>query len=393
MAGFSKSRLERVRGVLDGHVRRGAAPGVVAVLARGGETVVESAGDIRPDSIFRIASMTKPVAAVAALILVEECVLRLDDPVDGYLPELAGRRVLTRVDAPLDDTVPAERAITLRDLLTFRLGLGFGQGMWGPPGSVPIMDALNDLPNGRPAPAAVPGPEEWMRRVGALPLVCQPGERWLYNIGSDILGVLIARACGQTFEEFLRERIFEPLGMPDTGFWVPAASIDRLPPLYTADPGTGERVVDDPPSGQWAAPPAFQSGSGGLVSTADDYAAFAAMLRGGGVYRGVRLLSRPAVSLMTSDQLPAAVKAVSGLMPGDFDDTGWGFGVSVVTRRTQLYHCAGTYGWNGGLGTTWVNDPAEDLTLILLTNQAFTSPVPPVINQDFWTSAYQALDD
>jgi CubicO group peptidase (beta-lactamase class C family) len=393
MAGFSKSRLERVRGVLDGHVRRGAAPGVVAVLARGGETVVESAGDVRPDSIFRIASMTKPVAAVAALICVEECVLRLDDPVDEYLPELAGRRVLTRLDAPLDDTVPAERAITLRDLLTFRLGLGFGDGMWGPPGSVPIMDALGELRGGMPAPAAVPAPDEWMRRLGQLPLAYQPGERWLYNLGSDILGVLIARACGQTFEGFLRERIFEPLGMADTGFWVPAASVDRLPPQYTTDPGTGQPVLYDPPSGQWAAPPAFESGAGGLVSTADDYAAFAAMLRGGGVYRGVRILSRPAVSLMTSDQLPAEVKAVSGLLPGDFDDTGWGFGVSVVTRRTQLYHCVGTYGWNGGLGTTWVNDPAEDLTLILLTQQAFTTPVPPAINRDFWTSAYQALDD
>src|ERR1700728_4125952 len=161
MTGFSKSRLERVRGVLDGHVRRGAAPGAVALLSRGGETVVEAVGDVRPDSIFRIASMTKPIVAVAALILAEECVLRLDDPVDEYLPELAGRRVLTRLDAPLDDTVPAERAITLRDLLTFRLGLGFGAGMWGPPGTVPIMDAINDLPNGKPAPAAVPGPDEW----------------------------------------------------------------------------------------------------------------------------------------------------------------------------------------------------------------------------------------
>jgi CubicO group peptidase (beta-lactamase class C family) len=393
MAGFSKSRLERVRGALDDHLRRGAAPGVVAVLARGGETLVEAAGDVRPDSIFRIASMTKPVAAVAALILVEECVLRLDDPVEEYLPELASRRVLTRLDGPLDDTVPAERAITLRDLLTFRLGLGLGDGMWGPPGSVPIMDALSGLPTGPPAPASAPGPDEWMRRLSLLPLAYQPGERWLYNLGSDILGVLIARASGQSFEEFLRERIFEPLGMPDTGFWVPAASIDRLSPLYTIDPGSGKPVIEDPPAGQWSAPPAFESGAGGLVSTADDYAAFAAMLRGGGVYRGVRILSRAAVSLMTSDQLPAEVKAVSGLMVGDFDDMGWGFGVSVVTRRTQLYHHVGTYGWNGGLGTTWVNDPAEDLTLILLTQQAFTSHLPPALNRDFWTTAYQALDD
>ena len=391
--GFSKTRLERVRGALDGHVQGGAAPGVVAVLARGSETVLEASGDAQPDSIFRIASMSKPVAAVAALICVEECALRLDDPVDHYLPELAGRRVLTRPDGPLDETVPAERAITLRDLLTFQLGLGFGAGLWGPPGTVPIMDALaEELRGGMPAPAAVPEPDEWMRRLGRLPLAYQPGQRWLYNLGSDIIGVLIARACGQPFGEFLQERIFEPLGMADTGFWVPAAALGRLLPQYTTDTATGQPVVYDPPEGQWATPPAFPSGAGGLVSTAEDYLAFASMLRGGGAHRGVRILSRAAVSLMTADQLPAAVKAVSGLMPGDFDAMGWGFGVSVVTRRTELYHSVGTYGWNGGLGTTWVNDPAEDLTLILLTQRAFTSPVPPTINRDFWTSAYQALD-
>jgi CubicO group peptidase (beta-lactamase class C family) len=393
MTGFSKTRLGRVRGALDDHVQGGAAPGVVAVLARGGETVLEATGDVQPDSIFRIASMSKPVAAAAALILVEECVLRLDDPVDEYLPELADRRVLTRPDGPLDDTVPAERAITLRDLLTFQLGLGFGAGLWGPPGTLPIMDALAaELGGGRPGPAAVPEPDEWMRRLGRLPLIYQPGQRWLYNLGSDILGVLIARAAGQPFDEFLRERLFEPLGMADTGFWVPAASLGRLLPQYTSDE-TGQRVVYDPPDGQWATPPAFASGAGGLVSTAEDYLAFASMLRGGGAHRGVRILSRAAVSLMISDQLPAAVKAVSGLAPGDFDATGWGFGVSVVTRRTELYHGVGTYGWSGGLGTSWVNDPAEDLTLILLTQQAFTSAAPPTINRDFWTSAYQALDD
>jgi len=391
-AGFSKSRLDRMRGVLNAHVQRGV-PGVVALLSRGSETLVESAGDVRPDSIFRIASMSKPVAAVAALILLEECVLSLDDPVEEFLPELANRRVLTRFDAPLDDTVAANRAITLRDLLTFQFGLGFGQGMWGPPGSVPIMDALGELRQGMPAPAMVPEPEEWLRRFALLPLAYQPGERWLYNTGSDVLGVLVARASGQPFGDFLRERIFEPLGMDDTGFWVPAASIDRLPPQYTTDSETGEQVVYDLPSGQWSTPPAFPSGAGGLVSTADDFAAFASMLRGGGVHRGVRILSRPSVSLMTSDQLSAEVKAVSGLAPGDFDAMGWGFGVSVVTRRTQPYHSVGTYGWNGGLGTTWVNDPAEDLTLILLTQLAFTSHLPPAVNRDFWTTAYQALDD
>ena len=393
MNGFSKTRLGRVRDVLAGHVQRGTVPGVVALLSRGGQTHLEQAGDVSPDTIFRISSMTKPVTAVAAMILVEECVLRLDDPVDEYLPELASRRVLTRLDAPLSDTVPASRPVTVRDVLTFTLGLGFGQGMWGPPGTVPIMDALTALGQGMPAPAGFPDPDEWLRRLGELPLICQPGERWLYNTGSDVLGVLIARASGQPFEEFLRERIFTPLGMADTGFSVPAGSLNRLPAEYLTDPGSGAPVLYDPPDGQWATPPAFPSGAAGLVSTVDDYAAFASMLAGGGAYQGVRILSRPSVTLMTSDQLTDAQKAVSGLAPGDFDNMGWGFGVSVVTRRTSLYHSAGTYGWSGGLGTTWVNDPAEDLVLLMMTQRAWASHLPPTICRDFWTAAYQALDD
>ena len=392
MGGFSKSRLSRVADLLAGSVQRGEAGEVVALLSRDGETQVETAGGADPDTIFRIASMSKPVVAVAALVLVEECALRLDDPVDEFLPELASRRVLTRLDAPLDDTVPAERAITLRDLLTFQLGLGFGQGMWGPPGSVPIMDALGALRGGMPQPAAVVEPDEWMRQLGALPLVAQPGTRWLYNTGSDILGVLIARVTGQPLGDFLQERVFQPLGMTDTGFWVPPDSISRLPTQYSRD-ACGELVVYDRPDGQWSTPPAFPSGAGGLVSTALDYLAFASMLMSGGMHRGVRILSRPSVSLMTSDQLPASVKAVSGLAPGDFDAMGWGFGVSVVTRRTQVYHSVGTYGWNGGLGTTWANDPAENLTLILLTQHAFTSHLGPVLLGDFSTTAYQALED
>jgi CubicO group peptidase (beta-lactamase class C family) len=393
VGGFSTSRLERVRNLLARSVRRGEVPGAVALLARDGETHVEHAGDVRPDTIFRISSMTKPITAVAAMICVEECVLRLDDPVDEYLPELASRQVLTRLDGPLDDTVPAARAITVRDLLTFRLGLGFGHGMWGAPGSVPIMDALGALGQGAPAPAAVPEPEEWMRQLGALPLAYQPGERWLYNTGSDVLGVLIARATGQRLEDFMRERIFAPLQMADTGFSVPPGSAGRLPTQYATDPGSGELAVYDPPAGQWSAPPAFPSGAGGLVSTAGDYAAFASMLLAGGAYRGVRVLSRPSVSLMTSDQLPAEVKAVSGLMLGDFDDMGWGFGLSVVTRRTQLYDSVGNYGWSGGLGTTWINDPTENLTLLLLTQRAWTSHLPPALCRDFLTTAYQALED
>jgi len=191
----------------------------------------------------------------------------------------------------------------------------------------------------------------------------------------------------------LRERLFTPLGMTDTGFSVPPESLDRLPTEYATDRETGAAVVYDPPNGQWSAPPAFPSGGGGLVSTIGDYAAFAAMLMGAGRYHGARILSPASVSLMTSDQLTASQKAVSGLMPGDFDDMGWGFGMSVVTRRTSLYHRVGTYGWTGGLGTAWYNDPAEDLVMILLTQQALTSPVSPAVFRDFWTTTYAAIED
>lgn len=289
--------------------------------------------------------------------------------------------------------VPGAIALVARDVLTFTLGLGYGQGMWGPPGTVPIMDALMALGQGAPKPAEVPPVDEWLRRLGELPLVSQPGERWLYNTGSDVLSVLIARASGQRLEDFLRDRLFTPLGMADTGFSVPAESLDRLPAEYATDMETGATVVYDPPNGQWSTPPAFPSGAGGLVSTIGNYAAFAAMLMGGGRYLGVRLLSPASVSLMTSDQLTASQKAVSGLMPGDFDDMGWGFGMSVVTRRTSLYHRVGTYGWTGGLGTAWYNDPAEDLVTILLTQRALTSPATPAIFRDFWTTAYAAIED
>jgi CubicO group peptidase (beta-lactamase class C family) len=179
------------------------------------------------DTIFRISSMTKPITAAGAMILVEECKLRLDEPVDRLLPELAGRIVLKRLDGPLEDTVPAKRPITLRDLLTFRMG--FGQ-MMARSDIYPILQAGHKLQigMGEPNPAAMPAPDEWMGRLGSLPLMHHPGEKWMYNTGSDVLGVLIARASGQTFETFLRERVFEPLGMKDTAFSVPAEKLDRF---------------------------------------------------------------------------------------------------------------------------------------------------------------------
>jgi CubicO group peptidase (beta-lactamase class C family) len=387
VSAFVRGRLARVRDVLARHVEHGAAPGAVALLARGGSAEVLVCGDVSRDTIFRISSMTKPVTAVAAMICVEECLLRLDDPVDDLLPELARRRVLVRADGPLAETVPAVRAITVRDLLTFTFGLGLVFD------AAPIGDALEALAQGIPRPALPPAPDEWMRRVGALPLMYQPGSRWLYNTGSDVLGVLIARASGVPFETFLADRLFGPLGMVDTGFFVPAGSLGRLRAELVTDFATGETVVFDEPSGQWSSPPAFPSGAGGLVSTIDDYAAFAGMLSRFGVFGRERLLSGASVALMTADQLSPSIKSVSGLLPGQFDDTGWGFGVSVVTRRTGVAKSVGTYGWDGGLGTSWFNDPASDLTAILMTQRAFSSPVPGAIFQDFWTTAQAAVSD
>jgi CubicO group peptidase (beta-lactamase class C family) len=403
--GFSSKRLARVRDVLCRHVDAGYVPGAVAVVARHGEVHIEATGNLAfdgagsgtrmaADTICRTGSMTKPIVAACAMTLVEDCTLRLDDPVGEFLPELADMRVLADPDGPLEETVPAERPITLRDLLTFTLGTGV---VVAEPGTVPIADALHELQGDEPGQP----PDEWIRRLGMLPLVCQPGERWMYHTAADVTGVLIARATGKSFEDALRERICEPLGMKDTAFSVAGENIGRLATAYQRDEATGETVVEDGPDGYWSRPPAFESGGGGLVSTASDYLAFASALLAGGTRHGERVLSRPSVTLMTTDHLTSAQKAVSGFTPGYFDDIGWGFGMSVRTRRAHLgpwpvsyppLASVGSYGWPGIYGTGWYNDPAEDMTTILMIQRA-PAPAGLPILFDFWTAAYQAIDD
>jgi CubicO group peptidase (beta-lactamase class C family) len=397
--GLSRVRLSRMHEFMASYVEHGAVPGLITLVSRRGETHVEVIGrqafgdsaPLRRDTIFRISSMTKPITAAAAMILLEECKLRLDEPVDELLPELAGRQVLKRLNGPLEDTVPANRPITVRDLLTFRLG--FGQLM-EPPEGYPILLAANEqqLGMGPPSPATMPAPDEWLRRLGQLPLMSQPGEKWMYNTGADVLGVLIARTSGQPLETFLRERLFDPLGMRDTGFSVPEVSLDRLVTSYLSDPTNGKLTVYDEASGsQWSRPPAFPSGAGGLVSTIDDYLVFAQMLLAQGKHKGSRILSRLSIEAMTTDQLTPEQKAVSSLVPGFFDNHGWGFGLSVITKRDAISAVPGRYGWDGGLGTSWYSDPREDMITILMTQRAFTSKRP--LNVDFWTLAYQAIDD
>jgi CubicO group peptidase (beta-lactamase class C family) len=400
MRAFAKQRLARLHAVMAGFVERGELPGVVTVLARGDEVHVDAIGALglggpapmRRDTIFRITSMTKPITAAAALILVEECRLRLDDPVDPWLPELANRRVLRRPDGPLDDTVPAARPISLRDLLTFRLGLGMI--VHSEPWPIQVAERELGIPGFGPPDVASPhGPDEWMRRLGTLPLMHQPGTAWQYGLGSYVLGVLIARASGRPLEAFLRERIFEPLGMRDTSFSVPAAKLPRLAASYWVDAATGGLTLhDDPKASAWASPPAFPDGGAGLVSTADDYLAFARMLLESGRSGSERILSRAAVETMTTDQLTPEQRCGPDAFGDFFASRGFGFGVAVQLRRGDLWATPGRYGWDGGYGTSWANDPREGLVAIQLTQRAgLPGTSAPYV--DFWTSVYQALDD
>jgi CubicO group peptidase (beta-lactamase class C family) len=396
-AAFSKERLPRLHDALSRHVEAGDMPGLVALVSRRGETHVEAIGrqsfeadrPMRRDTIFRIASMTKPITAAATLMLVEQCKLRLDDPVDDLLPELADRRVLRSLEGPIGDTVPARRPISVPDLLTFTFGLG--AVMVFPP-KHPIQHAMLEA-------GVAPGPsqpkiwtDDYMTRLGRLPLIHHPGERWLYHTGSDVLGVLIARVSGRSLADFMGENLFEPLGMRDTGFEVPAGKLDRLASAYMMDPQKKALTsFDDARASRWAKPPAFAAGGSGLVSTADDYLAFCRMLLNKGRHGSLRLLSRPAVELMMSDQLTSDQKQGAELFFGH--GASWGMGGAVVTRRTDLFTTPGRFGWDGGYGTSGHLDPAEDMVGILLTQRMMDSPQPPRVFRDFWTSAYQSLDD
>jgi CubicO group peptidase (beta-lactamase class C family) len=398
-AGFSRARLDRMRAAMQRHVENGYTPGLVTLVRHRGRERAEAIGTMafngtapmRRDTIFRLASMTKPVTAVGAMILVEECKLRLDDPVDGWLPELKDRRVLRTIESPLDDTVPARRAITVRDLLTFRAG--YGEVAFLLPGC-PLQKALMEarLPL---TEWIFPGtPDEFMRRLGSLPLAHQPGERWLYHMGCEILGVLIARASGQPLGSFLRERIFEPLGMKDTGFFVQETKLDRLPTCYGTDLFTHELVVlDEARGGQVARAPLFEAGAGGLVSTIDDMAAFGQMMLHKGACGRERILSRPSVELMTMDQLTPEQKAASPFFANFWDTCGWGLGLGVVTGRSDLSGVPGRFGWDGAFGTSWWVDPKEEMVGILMTQRRPDALGIPTLTLDFWTSAYQLIDD
>ena len=377
--------LSRIRPTAERHVGDERVPGLVALVAHGEDVHVEALGHlsiggspVQRDSLFRIASTTKPITAAATMALVDEGLIRLDDTIDRLLPEMGGRRVLVRPDGPLSETVPANRAITIRDLLTFTFGFGMASEMFMSPTPWPVWEATRDLglaTLGAPDPGVQPDPDTWIANLGRLPLIAQPGERWLYNTGASVLGVLVARAANQPFTEVLRTRVFDPLGMRDTAFWT--SQTDRLATAYAVTEN-GLKVWDEP-DGRWSRPPAFGDGAGGLVSTVDDLLAFARML----LRSGRAVLSPESVRAMTTDQLTEAQKARGGLGPNFFASMSWGF--------CQAVYDTGAFGWDGGFGSSWRVDPVRDITVIVLTQRLWDSPELPRVHRDIQAAAYEAF--
>jgi len=370
----SRAGLDRLHHAMAARVANGELPGMVTLIAHADDVHVDTIGvmafgsddPMRRDTIFRVASLTKPILAAATMMLVDEGRLELDEPVDRLAPELANRRVLKRIDGPLDETVAANRPITIEDLLTFRMGYGMMfEPTFDPP--YPINNAANELQlvMGPPDPRTPHDPDQWMRLFGTLPLMHQPGERWQYNAGALVLSVLAARASGQSLEDLFRTRIFEPLGMKDTGFWMPAEHTGRLPSYYMTNPQTGKLELQtlSPPS-EWTRPPVFPAGSAGLLSTVDDYLAFSRLLLNKGVHGGGRLLSDQSVRLMTTNHLTPEQMAGAGPLLGGL---GWGFGMAVATAPDEVSPIPGRYGWDGGYGTSWFNDPNRNIVAIAMT--------------------------
>jgi CubicO group peptidase (beta-lactamase class C family) len=382
-------RVKTLHQALAGHVERGDMPGLVALVARGGDVQVaaighKAFGDTEPigrDAIFRIASLTKPIVGVAAMTLIQDGLMALQDPVAQWLPELSEPRVLRSLESEVDDTVPADGPITVEDVLSFRLGWGL---VMAPPDTFPIQRAereLNLRTFGPPWPPSGLTSDEWIKGMASLPLLHQPGAAWLYNGGAQVAGILIERVAGAPLGDVLHERVFTPLGMLDTDFFVPADKRHRFTTEYAPDVATGQLQVLDRPDGWWSTPPKMADGAGWLVSTIDDLWAFASMLAAD----GGDLLTPESVRLMLVDRMTAQDRADNRMFVGDH--SGWGLMMSVPAADGSTGVPAG-YGWEGGSGTTWRNDPSAGLTGILLTQRAMTSPEPPAVMTDFWAAAY-----
>jgi len=396
-AGFSAARLSRLTDAMQGYIDRGEIAGVVTLAWRNGATGLFDARGWRDeaaqlpmqrDTLFRVASMTKPVTSAAVMMLVEEDRLALDAPVAQWLPELSAPRVLRDPAGPLDQTEPARAPITVLDLLTHRAGFAYHFTSTGP-----LAGAYESVFNGF---ESADTPDTWLARIATLPLMFHPGARWHYGIATDVLGVLIARISGMTLGEFFRTRIFGPLGMRDTAFWVADTQLSRLATAYSIDPDTRRRVVEDHPhASRWANTRRFQSGGGGLVSTAEDYLQFARLLLGRGRVDDVRLLSPRSVDLMRSNFLARDQRRMPSIGHVRWSGQGFGLGLSIVDDPAQQlplgYRSMGSFGWPGAFGTSWFADPVENMIGQMLIQRRSVEPFDMVV--DFERRLYDAIDD
>jgi CubicO group peptidase (beta-lactamase class C family) len=372
-----------LHGLLEKYVSNGALPGAVGLVAGPDRTEVAAVGSaslggvpMARDSIFRIASVTKPITATSVMMLVEDGQIALDDPVRQWLPELAEPVVVRTPASAVDDVVPAARPITVSDLLSSTAGYGFASDF-----TLPAVQRLFSVQKDGREPRSFLPPDEWMAELAKIPLVYQPGEGWLYDTCSTLQGVLVARVSGQPLPDFMAERVFEPLDMASSGFDVPAGQLDRFTSSYRSGPD-GDLELADGPDGQWSSPPPFPLGNGGLVGTADDWLAFGRMLLSGGVSAsGRRLLSADSVRLMTTDHTTAAQREIGALF---LEGQGWGFGGSVDVAAIDPWNVPGRYGWVGGTGTSAHITPSTATVAVLFTQVAADSPVPPDWMRDFW---------
>jgi CubicO group peptidase (beta-lactamase class C family) len=375
--------------ILQKHVSNGSLPGAVGLVSRGGRTDVAAPGSMAVDgapmardSIFRMASVTKPITAAAVMMLVEDGKVALDAPADQWLPELAEPAVVRSPGSAVDDVVPAVRPITVFDLLTSTAGYGFASDF-----SLPAVQQLFQVQKDGREVQSFPAPDVWMAGLARIPLLYQPGEAWLYDTCSTVQGVLIARVSGQSLPEFMAERIFSPLGMVDTGFEVPAGKRDRFTSYYRTSAAGGLELADGP-DGQWSTLPAFPLGNGGLAGTAGDWSAFGHMLLAeGATPSGRRVLSADSVRLMTSDHTTPAHREIGKLF---LEGQGWGFGGSVDIAAIDPWNVPGRYGWVGGTGTSAHITASAGTVAILFAQVAADSPTAPEWMRDFWRYAASA---
>ena len=393
--GFSSQRLGRVDDRLQGYVDSGKLAGALTMLARGGEVFhlqpygvmdFESGSPIESDTIFRLYSMTKPITSVAVMMLYEEGHFSLEDPVSKFIPELADLKVYDGMGERGMKLVDQQRPITIRHLLTHTSGISYGLYQDTPIDNMYREERINDADSNL---------QEVVEKISGFPLLYQPGDRWRYSMATTVLGRFIEVVSGQPFDEFLRDRIFSPLRMTDTSFFVPEDKLHRLPALYRPSRGGKIAQVENSLATRFARPYTFFSGGAGLVSTASDYMNFCQMLLNGGVLNGQRILAPKTVEMISSDHLTDDLKpyAVGQDLASYTRGCGFGLGFSVVTDIAQhgILGSKGMYFWFGTTSCFFWIDPAEELIAILMSQFMPNSYYP--LHREFQVGTYQALVD